>query len=219
MQRILRSAFGIAFTATIALQGAAGYFLNARKELVPATMPLSQLPATLGNWTLVQEYPMDPEVQAVLRADDTVSRLYGNVSSGSASSLFIAFFKSQRSGVAPHSPKNCLPGNGWVPERNEIIHIDIPGRSEPIEANYYVVQHGDRKNITIYWYQSHSRTVASEYKAKAYVVADAIRLNRTDTALVRIMHPVGPEGLEKATEQALAFTRAAYGPVAAILPR
>lgn len=219
MSSFLKSTFGMVFTVIIALHCATGYLLDARKEIVPATVPLSQLGTTLGEWQLVNEYPMDPEVQAVLKADDTVSRLYASKATGRVASLFIAFFKSQRTGVAPHSPKNCLPGNGWVPERNEIIHIDIPGRSTPIEANYYVVQHGDKKNITIYWYQSHSRTVASEYTAKMYVVADAIRLNRTDTALVRIMQSVGPEGVDKATETALAFTRAAYGPIAAILPQ
>ena len=32
--------------------------------------------------------------------------------------------------------------------------------------------------------------MANEYKAKFWVMADAIRLNRTDTALVRVIVPV-----------------------------
>ena len=61
----------------------------------------------------------------------------------------------------------------------------VPGRDEPVEANYYVIQRGDNKSVVVYWYQSHGRTVADEFKAKFYVMADAMRLNRTDTALVR----------------------------------
>ena len=43
----------------------------------------------------------------------------------------------------------------------------------------------------LYWYQSHGRIVASEYWGKFYLVYDALRLNRTDAALVRITVPVG----------------------------
>ena len=43
----------------------------------------------------------------------------------------------------------------------------------------------------LYWYQSHGRIIASEYQAKLYMVLDAIRLGRTDSALVRIATKVG----------------------------
>jgi EpsI family protein len=38
----------------------------------------------------------------------------------------------------------------------------------------------------LYWYWAHDRGVASEYWAKFYLVKDAIRMNRSDGALVRI---------------------------------
>ena len=91
-------------------QGAAGYYLNARQEYVPPIKPLASLAQDLAGWTMLKEWPMEPEVQAVLKADDSVSRHYvrGDVPQGVG--LFIAFFKTQRAGVTPHSPKNCLPG-------------------------------------------------------------------------------------------------------------
>ena len=42
--------------------------------------------------------------------------------------------------------------------------------------------------LVLYWYQSHGRVIASEYWGKIYMVTDAIRLNRTDAALVRVLH-------------------------------
>ena len=106
-------------------------------------------------------------------------------------SLFVAYFRSQRTGVAPHSPKNCLPGSGWVPSESRIIPIAVPGRAEPIPVNLYLVSKGDARSVTLYWYQQSSgRAVASEYAAKIYTVLDAIRFNRTDTALVRVVVPV-----------------------------
>jgi EpsI family protein len=56
-----------------------------------------------------------------------------------------------------------------------------------IEANRYVVAKGGSRSLVYYWYQSRDRSVANEYKAKGYVVLDAIQLNRTDTALVRVV--------------------------------
>ena len=67
--------------------------------------------------------------------------------------------------------------------------IDVGG-ARPIVVNRYVVQHGEDRSLSLYWYQSRDRVVASEYTAKFWVMADAIRLNRTDTALVRVMIPI-----------------------------
>ena len=44
----------------------------------------------------------------------------------------------------------------------------------------------------LYWYQMHGRSIASDYKAKLYTLADSIRYGRTDAALVRIITPVDP---------------------------
>jgi hypothetical protein len=50
--------------------------------------------------------------------------------------------------------------------------------------------------------------VASEYWAKFYLVADAIRMNRTDGALVRIMTSVDRnEDVEHAQQRAVEFAQ------------
>jgi len=59
----------------------------------------------------------------------------------------------------------------------------------------------------LYWYQSPNRVVASEYKAKFWTVADAIRYNRTDTSLVRVVVPV-PGTDEAAAEHVASRIRA-----------
>jgi hypothetical protein len=55
--------------------------------------------------------------------------------------------------------------------------------------------------------------IASEYWGKIYAVIDAIRLNRTDGALVRIVSPVlaaDPEGERRAEQVAFGFLTAAF---------
>ncbi|HEY0565736.1 MAG TPA: EpsI family protein, partial [Terriglobales bacterium] len=56
---------------------------------------------------------------------------------------------------------------------------------------------------------AHGRSVASEYWAKFYLISDAIRKNRTDGALVRVITPVvSSEGTAAARERARAFAAA-----------
>ena len=161
---------------------------------------------------------MEKDVQDVLRADDTLTRWYASPSKGTAS-LFIAAFRTQRDGKAPHSPKNCLPGAGWVQVVNDIQNVVVPGVAEPIQVNRYVVQKGETRSLVMYWYQSRDRAVASEYRAKMYVVADAIRYNRTDTALVRVIVDL-PQGmaLDAAEARATDFIRSSYGLIRKQLP-
>jgi EpsI family protein len=194
---------------------AALFAMATRREMTPLVQPLASIPAMLGDWRMVQESKTDPEVMAVLRADDVLNRTYAKANAGA--NLFVAFFASQRTGQAPHSPKNCLPGSGWVQEQADIIGIPAADGST-VEANRYVVARGESRSLVIYWYQSHNRTVASEYKAKVYVVADAIRYNRTDTALVRVIVPMPDGNLDRATAQATEFIRAMFPVVKTYLP-
>ncbi len=207
------------FSCFIGLQALGAYFLTNRQEYQPSPPPLTSLANQFGSWSTVGEYPIEKEVQDVLRASDTLSRVYQDAKSQVGVSLFIAFFKSQRSGVAPHSPKNCLPGNGWVPERSEILRYPVPGLADGVEVNQYVVQKGEVKNVVVYWYQSRGRVVASEYKAKAYVMADAITSNRTDTSLVKVIAPVVNDDLEAAIEVTRRFVSDAFPRISDALPK
>jgi EpsI family protein len=171
-------------TAILLLQGVA-LLSYSRPESVPPSNPLKNFPTTVSDWFLRQEGVMEKEIADVLQADDLLIRDYQYKNEASAN-LFVAAFRSQRNGKTPHSPKNCLPGAGWVQQASSIEEIPLSdGRK--LETNRYVVAKGDTKSLVYYWYQSRDRSVANEYKAKYYVVEDAIRMNRTDTALVRVV--------------------------------
>jgi EpsI family protein len=208
----------VLFSCFLGLQGLGAYLVTNRVEYQPTPPPLTSLANQFASWNMVGEYPIEKEVQDVLQATDTLSRVYQDSTSPYGVSLFIAFFKSQRSGIAPHSPKNCLPGNGWVPERSEIVRVPVPGVPEGIEVNEYIVQKGETKNVVAYWYQSHGRVVASEYKAKAYVMADAITSNRTDTALVKVIAPVVNNDIAGAVQATRRFINDSFPRISAALP-
>ncbi|MGE5644444.1 MAG: exosortase C-terminal domain/associated protein EpsI [Acidobacteriota bacterium] len=194
-----------------------GVFAVSRKEIVPPARPLAEFPRTLGGWSLAQEGSVEKEIMDVLRADDVLTRNYTAPGNRTAN-LFVAYFKSQRTGQAPHSPKNCLPGSGWVPSESGMMDIAVPGRSEPIRVNRYVVSRGEDQSLVLYWYQSRDRAIASEYRAKLYLVEDAIRYNRTDTALVRVVVPVAGSDIAGATATAADFVKAFFTPLRQYLP-
>jgi EpsI family protein len=204
---------------TICLLAQAGLVYGlARKERVPETRPLSEFPHEIGSWKILQEGVVEKEVMDVLKADDTLMRTYSASGERLPATLFIALFKSQRTGKAPHSPKNCLPGSGWVPTVSGTVNIPLSG-AVPADVNRYVVEKQGSKILVLYWYQSHNRIVASEYLAKIYLVADSIRYNRSDTAIVRVSVPL-PENydIDKATATAVAFAQSLMDPLQTRLP-
>jgi len=206
----LRQRAPLLLTAALLLQAVFLYGFT-RSEITPEHQTLSTLPLQFEDWTLQEENKITEETQAVLRADDLLSRTYVSPSKRTGANLFVAFFSSQRTGQTPHSPKNCLPGSGWVPILSDTLQISLPGRTLPAEVNRYVVQKGDNKSLVLYWYQSRDRIVAREYAAKFFVIADALRYNRTDTALVRIVVPFGQSvTMEDASRNAQEFIQSMY---------
>jgi EpsI family protein len=221
MLRFLNSTPARVVTVLLLLQGILLYG-SIREEYIPESRPLADVPHTLGAWQFIRDGVVEQETLDILQADDLLTRDYQN-GSGSAN-LFVAAFRSQRAGKAPHSPKNCLPGSGWEWEDSREMAIDV-GRAEPIHVNRYIVAKGTNRSLVMYWYQSRDRTVASEYEAKFWVVADAIRYNRTDTALVRVVIGIGEgTGAELAGREALAeqqavdFVKSFYAPLRDYLP-
>lgn len=180
----------------------------------PPSDPLWMLPHSLAGWT-GSDLEIDQETRDVLGAGEFLSRVYRLENQPVPVSLFIGYFPSQRTGQTIHSPKNCLPGAGWVFESSSTVNLtDAVGKSHRVGE--YIISNGDARQFVLYWYQAHGRSVASEYMAKIYMVADAIRLNRTDGALVRVITPMVPgEDTAAARERAEAFTRQ----LAPLLPR
>jgi EpsI family protein len=196
----------------------AGVFYGfARQESVPLHKPLQDFTLDSRTWMPQEDMPLDKETLEVLRADDILSRVYRNSDTGAFATLFVAYFQTQRTGKTPHSPKNCLPGSGWVPSESGYIQVPISGEAQPITVNHYVVSRGDNQSVVLYWYQSHNRVVASEYYAKIFTVTDAIRYNRSDTSLVRVVIGANHGDAKSAGDAAIQFVQSFFEPLKAYL--
>lgn len=215
MSSFLQSKFVYGLTLVVVAQTVLFYSAS-HGEVVPNAAPLSGFPAVFGNWRLQQEGVIDKETQDVLKADDVLTRTYMGKEGGAG--LYIAFFKTQRQGQSPHSPKNCLPGSGW--EQMSSAKIDVPIEGEgSIRINQYVVEKGQAQSVVYYWYQSQGRVIADEFAAKFYLVSDSIRHHRSDSALVRVVVPIIAGNTNGAEKVGNDFVQAVYPVVKGYLPR
>lgn len=175
------------------LVGATALWLTAA-EATPQTQDaqaqLDALPAAIGEWHGKRTPPMTTAVVTELGVDAYVSRIYESPGE-SPVGVYVGFYGRQRQGDSIHSPAHCLPGAGWIPVDRRLVRIAVgdPGL-QGFEANRFIVQKNEDRQLVLYWFQSQRRAVASEYWSKLYMVADAVRFGRTDASLARLVTPI-----------------------------
>jgi len=170
----------------------------------PPSESLSLFPKIIDGW-IGSDRKIDQGALDVLGAGDFLSRIYIQDPQSMPISLFIGYFPTQRTGQTIHSPKHCLPGAGWVFESSNYVDL-IDGKGKPHRIGEYIIADGEARQFVIYWYQAHGRSVANEYMAKIDMVIDAMRMNRTDGALVRVITPISSsEDISVARKRAETF--------------
>ena len=219
------------FVLALVMMGGTGAFLasRSRAEAALARKPFSEFPLQLGTFA-GRDLEIGEEVLNLLKLSDHVMRVYVPASDERLSGafegqtrqsaapvwLYVGYYGSQRTGATYHSPKNCLPGGGWVFKSSEPVTEVIPGRPDAA-INRVVIERGFDRQLILYWYQDRGRIIASEYAAKGYLLLDATTRNRTDGALVRVSTPiVGSE--DEAFRHAVVFVQEAFPPLTEYLP-
>jgi EpsI family protein len=190
-------------------------------EDVPMREPFTSFPHAVGEWRGHDTPRLSAEVERVLGADDYLSRRYETPES--TVGVFVAYYKSQRQGDSMHSPLNCLPGAGWQPIAKSYLPItvtDASGKTSDIEVNRYIIEKGLDQQVVLYWYQSHGRVIANEYRSKFFLVYDSARENRSDAALVRVTSARRRlnETHAEAEARAVAFVKAVFPTLGKFLP-
>ncbi len=187
-----------------------------RDELRPERRPLSELSERLGSWQQRgSEIRFDEGVERVLRVSDYTMREYTSAE-GRIANIYVGYYDTQRTGSTYHSPQNCLPGAGWVLSEPDRVTVTTTGGRE-FEANKYVIENGQYREVMLYWYQGRSRTEASEYRDKLNTVIDSIFRRRTDGAMVRVMTSAGRDDAS-ATAAAVELAAALADSLPAYIP-
>jgi EpsI family protein len=170
--------------AAVLAAGYAGRLGFGATEPAPIRPPLTGFPQGIEQWTGRPAPALDDKVLALLGTSDHLNRFY-QTPARPPLSLYVGYYRSQRQGEAMHSPMNCLPGAGWQP-----VTVDRVALAPDAVVNRVLIQKGVDRQVVVYWYQSPTRVVASEYWSKFYLIADAFSTGRTDAAFVRVVSPI-----------------------------
>jgi len=107
--------------------------------------------------------------------------------------LFMDYFASEKGGGGPHSPRNCVPGSGWVIASDQPHPIQFGSRTIP--AHRFVLARGDYKQVMDFWYVTKYGETANDYKFKLYAMLSSLTLSPTDVAFVRFVSDSDPASL------------------------
>jgi EpsI family protein len=182
---------------------------------VALSQPFSRFPEHLGAWQ-GEDRRFTTRIEAKLGVTDYLSKVY-RADAQQAAHLYVGFYASQKHGEMVHSPKNCLPGNGWYIAQRDTTTIDIaPYR--PFEVNSFIVENGMERQLVLYWYQqAGERIITNEYLGRAWLVLDALTKDRSDAALIRVSVPIEADATS-AAKTARAFLTVAYPALMQFLP-
>jgi len=167
--------------------------LEHRQEIIPPRAAFAAFPLRISTWTGRRQAMDEPYLEA-LKFDDYILADYFEESfpgsgRGMAApvNLYSAFYSSQRKGESIHSPRSCIPGGGWQISSHEVVTIgDVALYGNPLKVNRLLIQKGDDRQLVYYWFQQRGRNLTNEYVIKWYLFWDALTMNRTDGALVRL---------------------------------
>jgi EpsI family protein len=202
----VNKSFDIRFWLVAILFVVTAALLHARsdRDNAPSNESLDQVPRIIFGRN-GHDLRIDPDVLEVLGPGQYLERVYPDPQGSPPIDLFIGYFPSQRTGNLIHTPKHCLPAAGWSFSSSNYTSV-LATDGKRYNVGEYVIVRGAARDFVIYWYHAHGRSVADEYRARFYMVADAIRSNRTDGGLIRVITPIGPnEEVASARARATAF--------------
>jgi len=201
----------------ICATGIATFFISARTEILPERDSFITFPTTLGAWTGHPE-KLDDKVKDYLGLTDYILSDYSK-KGGAPVDFYVAYYATQRSGVSPHSPAVCIPGNGWQITDFKRIEFTSDDGKVSLPLNRVVIKRDTETQLVYYWFDERGMQIANEYVSKLYLLRDAMLKNRTDGALVRLITDVSPNEGEAHAEQRLReFTRIVVPALKGYLP-
>ena len=178
--------------------------VNEREEIIPDREQFSVFPLVIDDWK-GHRGSIDYAVLDALKLDDYLMADYIN-GNGDQVNFYAAYYQTQRSGQAAHSPKSCIPGGGWKIKSFSTKSVVVQLGDVEEDVNRLLIAKGEHAQLVYYWFPQRGRVITNEYMVKWYLFWDALTLNRTDGALVRLTTLVSPgEDIEKADERLVKF--------------
>jgi exosortase D (VPLPA-CTERM-specific) len=159
--------------------------LSKPEYIMPDYNIAKEFPTKIGEW-IGEKKKLDEMYVENLHLSDYVLADYRSDSNNPVT-LLVVYYASQESGASSHSPRTCLPGDGWAMrnQKKEVL-VDSITENSPLYYNRFQAIKGGNRQLVYYWYLQRGRNITNEFILKWYIFWDAITRKRTDGALVRI---------------------------------
>lgn len=165
-----------------------------REDSIVASKPFSSFPQMLGKWR-ANESRLPA---SIIDSSDYYNGTFKSPQ-GKGINLYIAYYVDQKLGAAPHSPELCIPGDGW--KITSITPVRLKNKKDKkIEVNRLIITKGDHKIITYYWLKQGKKIFRKQYLARLGLIWFAIKENRADAALIRLVSEVSKNESEADTD-------------------
>jgi len=210
----------IASVVLLMIAASASVLLLGRENTLPAREPLTAFPLHVGDW-YGQRRTIAPGILGTLKLTDYLLRDYITPDHRAGINLYVAYYASQRKGEAVHSPRSCIPGDGWRIEKLSKVAVDgLPNRTGRLLVNRAVIAKGNLRQVVYYWFAQRGREMTNEYRVKWFLFWDGLTRNRTDGALVRLVTPLERDEAPAAADKRLAgFVREIYPKLERYVPK
>ena len=164
-------------------------YLSTRSQTPLTYKPLTSFPLVLGKWR-ANESALPSSVVAVAGASEYYYSDFRSPENEKVN-VYISYYESQRYGQIPHSPKVCIPGDGWViQEVTPVILQD--GNNNSFAANRLVTTKQNSTVVAYYWLKQGSKMYSKEALARLDLIRISLLQNRTDGALIRLVTHLAP---------------------------
>lgn len=181
----------LSLLAVLLVTFAFGLLITFYRPEVSTKVNIAEFPRSIEGWA-ARELPLSQNILDLLDPDAILLADYTNAERLSVE-LFFSYFASENTSGGLHSPRNCLPGSGWVIISSEPRELQIEGRVIP--ATRMHIRFGNEIRIVDFWYITRHGETSNDYALKFYQMLSALTLRPTDVAFVRLISRDHPEAI------------------------
>lgn len=155
--------------------------IQQRSGIIPARESFASYPLQINAWQ-GRTYEFANGENEILKLKDYFLANFSK--SNTNIDVYLGYTDSQRNGFVPHSPKACIPGGGWEITDTRLQEVTIDSKTS-FNVTRMLISKGESKQLIYYWFHQRGRDLSNEFPMKFALLYDAIKINRTDGAIVR----------------------------------
>lgn len=150
---------------------------------------IDKLPNQLGEWVGTELPGLGFRSRDILKLDRHLRRVYRD-KLGRQVLVYVGYWlvQSGEHQAAKHSPKICLPSNGWRIEQTQskTLSLETKHGSENLKLNTILGAISSEESLFYYWFFSGEKTYWEEWRALVNISLESFLHGRSDGGIVEL---------------------------------